>query len=531
MKKWIALILLCLAQFIMVLDSTVMNVSISAVVADLGTTVAGLQAAITFYTLTMAALMLTGGKLGGIWGRRRAFKIGLAVYGLGSLITALSPNLATLLVGWSVIEGLGAVLVIPAIAALVAVNYSAKDRVVAFSAIGAISGVAAALGPLIGGLMTTYASWRYVFAGETVIVIIVLFFTAKILDEKLTEKVTIDWPSVALSALGMSALVFGMLQSKVWGWVKPLNIPEINGVPVAPFGISIVTYLILIGVITLIVFYNRQLSLIEHKRPPFVDVTLLKIKELKSGLSVLLSQYMITAAVFFVIPVYLQMVLGYDALKTGVRILPLSFAVIICSILGTRLLARLSVRQVVRLGQLCLVVGSIVTMFAIDAHFEPVTFGIGMFIIGGGLGFLASQIGAVNMAAVPEESNGEVGGLQGTYQNLGSSLGTALIGSVLIASLTAGFITNIEKNPDIPQDVKSYITEKSANGIQIVSSTQVEDYAESKGLPPDQAEAVAVSYNESQLAGLEESMLFVAFLALLSVVLSRNIPNQKPKAA
>ncbi len=329
----------------------------------------------------------------------------------------------------------------------------------------------------------------------------------------------------------MSALVFGMLQSKVWGWVKPLNIPEINGVPVAPFGISIVTYLILIGVITLIVFYNRQLSLIEHKRPPFVDVTLLKIKELKSGLSVLLSQYMITAAVFFVIPVYLQMVLGYDALKTGVRILPLSFAVIICSILGTRLLARLSVRQVVRLGQLCLVVGSIVTMFAIDAHFEPVTFGIGMFIIGGGLGFLASQIGAVNMAAVPEESNGEVGGLQGTYQNLGSSLGTALIGSVLIASLTAGFITNIEKNPDIPQDVKSYITEKSANGIQIVSSTQVEDYAESKGLPPDQAEAVAVSYNESQLAGLEESMLFVAFLALLSVVLSRNIPNQKPKAA
>jgi MFS family permease len=160
MKKWTAVIILACAQFVMVLDSTVMNVSISKVVADLHTTVTALQAAITFYALTMAAFMLLGAKLGDKWGRRKAFIVGAIIYACGSLITGLSQNITQLFIGWSVIEGLGAVLVIPAIAALVADNYKGKDRVTAYAIIGGISGAAMAAGPLIGGFVTTYLSWR-----------------------------------------------------------------------------------------------------------------------------------------------------------------------------------------------------------------------------------------------------------------------------------------------------------------------------------------------------------------------------------
>ena len=174
MRKWLPLMILASAQFIMVLDSSVMNVSISQIVADLNTTVTGVQSAITMYTLVMAAFMLVGAKLGDILGRDHAFALGLAVYGLGSLITSLSPNLTVLLIGWSGIEGLGAVLVIPAIAALTAANYEGKDRAFAYGMIGGAAGAAIAAGPLIGGYVTTTWSWRYVFVGEVVVVIAVL---------------------------------------------------------------------------------------------------------------------------------------------------------------------------------------------------------------------------------------------------------------------------------------------------------------------------------------------------------------------
>src|SRR5881227_2608349 len=183
MRRWLPLIILASAQFIMVLDSSVMNVSISQIVADLNTTVTGVQSAITMYTLVMAAFMLVGAKLGDILGRDRAFGLGLGVYGLGSLITALSPNLTVLLIGWSGIEGLGAVLVIPAIAALTAANYEGRERALAFALLGGIAGAGAAAGPLIGGFVTTALTWRVVFAAETVIVLVVLTQIRRIKDD------------------------------------------------------------------------------------------------------------------------------------------------------------------------------------------------------------------------------------------------------------------------------------------------------------------------------------------------------------
>jgi MFS family permease len=526
MKKWLAIIILAFAQFVMVLDSTVMNVSISTVVKDLDTTVTSMQGAITFYTLTMASLMLLGGKLGDVWGRKRALIIGSVVYALGSLVTGLSPNFATLFIGWSVIEGLGAVLIIPAVAALVATNYQGKDRVKAYAIIGAVSGAAAAAGPLIGGFVTTYLDWRYVFFAEVVIMAGVLLFTKHIIDSPRAKKVPkIDIASVILSAGGLILVVFGMLQSSKWGWVEPRAIPQIAGHNIDPFGISIVAYLILVGIIVLRAFYLRQQRLEAADRNPLLKVSLLKIASLRSGLGVLLAQYLVIGAVFFVMPVYLQMTLGLDALATGIRIFPLSVAIILASAAGTRMSNTRSPKRIIRTGQYLLVFGVLVLLGSINIDLKGFYFGSGMFILGFGLGLLVSQIGNINMSSVTERDTSEVGGLQGVFQNLGSSMGTAIIGSILVGALTASFVANVNSS-SLPGNVKSYVQTNSQQGVSIVPLSEVQSYAESKGLSPQEASEAVDVYAESQIHALKNALFALFVLALLSLVFSRNIPDK-----
>src|SRR3954453_12370879 len=237
---WLPIAVLGAAQFVMVLDSSVMNVSISQIVADLDTTIQGVQLAITAYTLVMATMMLAGAKLGDILGRDRTFAIGLGVYGLGSLTTALSPNLTVLLVGWSLIEGLGAVMVIPAIVSLIAGTYTGKQRALAFGVIGGVAGAAVAAGPLIGGWVTTELSWRYVFLAEDVIVAVILIAHRYMPRAPAAlRRPKLDVVGAGLSALGLGLVVFGILKSSEWGLIEPHGALTIGGTEITPFGFSI----------------------------------------------------------------------------------------------------------------------------------------------------------------------------------------------------------------------------------------------------------------------------------------------------
>lgn len=527
MKKWSVLIVLGCAQFVLVLDGTVMNVSISTVVSDLDTTVTAMQSAITFYTLTMAALMLLGAKLGDVWGRRRAFVVGSAVYAVGSLITSLSPNFAFLFLGWSIVEGLGAVLVIPAVAALVADNYTGSDRVKAYATIGALSGAAVAAGPLIGGFLTTYASWRYVFAGEVVIMIVVLFFSRVVTDSTPRQQVHIDVWSVLLSASGLVLAVFGMLQSKTWGWVRPAASPEVGGREIAPLGISLTAWLMLAGGFLVYAFVRRQGSLERAGRPPLVHMGMFSIPALRSGLTVLGAQYAITAGLFFMVPVYLQMTLGFDALATGKKIFPLSVSLILFSVVGTRLSARWSPRRIVRWGQAILVLSSLVLLGSVSTDLKGGFFAAGMFCAGAGLGLLASQLGNVNMSAVTETQTSEVGGLQGVFQNLGSSLGTAVIGSVLIASLTSSFTSAVAAS-DLPSNVQSLVDAGTQRGVPIVEASSVDSIAAQAGLTTAQGQTLTQLYTDSQITSLRLALFALTVVALLSLLFSRRIPGTVP---
>lgn len=530
MRSWSVIIILAVSQFVMVLDSTVMNVSISVVADDLGTSITGMQAAITFYALTMAAFMLTGGKLGDLMGRARAFKIGAVIYGIGSLTTALSPNLTVLLIGWSLVEGLGAVLVIPAIASLAAINYTGKARVTAFSILGAVTGLAAAVGPLLGGVMTTYLSWRYVFVAETVVMVAVLFAAKLIRDVPRDPEVRIDPLSVVASAGGLSLIVYGVLQSKTWGWLKPQHPPEIGGDEIAPLGVSPVAYLLLAGVVVLWLFVLRQRTLATSGRQPLLRVELFRIAALRSGLGGFLAQYFAIAALFFVVPVYLQTMLGRDALQTGVKILPLSVGLVLFSILGSWLTARRSARFIARGGQITMALGTLLVIASVGIDLRNAAFAAGMFVVGAGFGLLASQLGNVNMSAVEEKDTSEVGGLQGTFQNLGSSFGTAVAGSVFLLMLSSGFVSAVNDAENLsPTDQQRIVAAVDDQGVPIISADEARTLVLEAGGSEESAQAVSQAYSDSQIAALQQSLFVVFGLLVLALLFSRHLPNRIPE--
>ena len=513
------------AQFVMVLDSSVMNVSISQIAEDLDTTIQGVQLAITAYTLVMAAFMLVGAKLGDILGRNRAFTIGLAVYGLGSLTTSLSPNLGVLLVGWSLIEGLGAVFVIPAIAALVAANYKGKDRALAYGIIGGAAGAAIAAGPLIGGWVTTTLSWRVVFASETVIVIVILLLGRFMQPAPRAERrPQLDVVGALFSALGLGLAVFGILKSSEWGWIEPLGALTIGGHEITPLGFSVVPFLILGGVALLGGFAMWEERRERHGRDTLLDRSLLKIERLRAGLSTLLMQQLVLMGTFFVLPVYLQVVLGLDAFETGKRLFPMSITMLIAALGGSKLASRFAPKRISQLGLAALTIAAILLVGTIDLELNERGFATALAIFGLGAGLLMSQLGNVIMSSVDPSKANETGGLQGTAQNLGASLGTALIGSILLLGLTNGFTSRIEQNEAIPVSVREQIVSASETGIDIVPVQQVEEIALEAGLPEAQAEEVASDYGDAQLQALKRSLGAVAVFALLAFWFTRRLP-------
>ncbi len=519
MGKWKAIVAISLAQFVMVLDTTVMNVSLEQVVNDLDTTVANIQLAITFYTLTMAALMLTGGRLGGMWGRLRTYKIGAVIYGIGSMLTALAPNLGVLLIGWSFVEAIGAAMIIPATMALTASNYRGRDRAIAYGILGGIAAAGAAAGPLIGGFVTEYASWRYVFAAETLIMLGLLATAGSIKDSKVTGKESLDIPSALLSATGLGVFVFAILRSSEWGWVTPTG----NGPTL--LGLSLVPYLAALGLLILSFFLRRQEKLEREGRQPLLPSKLLKVAQLRGGLVMLTVQQLVLAGTFFVIPVYLQIVLGKGALETGVNILPLAIGVIIFSLLGARASALYSPRILVRSGLMVLFIGILTILGSVGSDPDSTWFLIGMGLFGAGIGLGISQLGNTIMSAAPQKNSSEAGGLQGTANNLGMSLGTALIGAVLLTGLTTSLEGTIQSDQRISAKVKQQVT-NSTKQAPVITTEDAKAELQKTSLTASEQKAVLDDYEESMINALKRSFAAAALIALIALWFVRFLPDK-----
>jgi EmrB/QacA subfamily drug resistance transporter len=518
--KWRPLMVLAAAQFLMVIDTSVMNVSISQLVEDFDTEVTTIQGVITFFSLVMAALMITGGKLGDRLGRRRAFGIGLAIYGTGSFVTAISPTVPVLVLGWSVLEGVGAALVLPALAALVAGNYRDEDRAVAYGVIGGVAGAAVAVGPIIGGWVTTNLSWRIVFGAEVLVVIAILVTIRFIAEVPSDQRPHIDVPGAVLSGAGLALIVFGVLQSSSWGWVEPRD------VPFEVLGFSPTLFVIAAGGGLLWAFSAWQHHVEDRGGDPLIHMRLFRVASLRAGLVTNTGQQVVLLGLFFTIPLYLQIVIGLDAFETGIRLLPVSATLLVFSLAGARSSKRFGPRLLVRVGLVLVFAGAVLLLGTIDPELDGTAFAVSMAVLGAGMGLVVSQLGNVVQSAVGEDDRSEVGGLQYTAQNLGGSLGTALIGSIVVGALSSLLLTGILADPDITDEVKAQASGSLTSSVPFVPSDEVRAASTAAGLPPDQVDEVVENYAEAALEALRSGVLVAAGISLLVLFGTRALPRR-----
>ena len=510
---------LAAAQFVMTLDSSVMNVSMATVANDVGTTITGIQTAITMYTLVMATLMITGGKIGSIIGRKKAFLIGCGIYGAGSLTTGLAPSLPVLLVGWSLLEGIGAALILPAVVALVAANFAPADRPKAYGLVAAAGAIAVAAGPLIGGAATTYVSWRLVFFGEVVIIAVVVVLSRGMADVPVTDKPKLDLVGTFLSVAGLGMAVYGVLKSSEWGWITPK--PGTSDL----LGISFTFWLIAAGGLVVWCFFLWEGHLVASGREPLVRPKMFANAQLNGGLIMFFFQFLLQAGVFFVVPVFLSVVLALSAIDTGLRVMPLSLALLVGALGVPRAWPSGSPRRIVRSGLFLMLAGIVVLLGGIDIDASASVVAIPMLLLGLGIGTLSSQLGAVTVSAVPTSESGEVGGLQNTATNLGASIGTALAGSILIAVLTTTLITGIQASPDVSKALKDQASVEMASGVPFLSDDDLQAALDKADVPEATATAVLEDNRDARVAGLDAALAVLALIAVVSLFFTSRLPD------
>lgn len=527
MSKWTVLVALSLAMFILVIDTTIMNVSISTLIDDFDTTVTIVQGVITMYALVMAAFMITGGKLGDIWGRLLTFRRGLVVYGTGSLITALSPTIGVLFIGWSILEGLGAVLVMPALQTLVTSNYEGADRALAYGLIGGVVASGLALGPIIGGWLTTAYTWRLAFAAEVVIVLIVLWLSRQIRDAPVepSERPTLDIVGTILSALGMGAIVYGILLAGAYGWWQARTPFDIAGIPFNPLGLSPTPIFIGIGILTLLIFLAWERHVVASGREPLVHVSLLRMRSFTSGMGIQLVQTLVMGGILFAMSLFFQIALGLTAMQTGFLYLPLSIPLLVASLAGARLAVRIPPRRIIQAGLIGAIAGLLLIIAALDIEITGLEVSIGFAILGLGIGLMGSQIMNLALSIVSPERTSEAAALMATSQNLGMSLGTALLGAMLLAGLAVSAVAMIEESPVLPDEIKSEVIVAVEDSVEFVSDDQLKEVLQD--VPPDIADEILSINEAARIQGIRTALWAAVIIAVLGQIPAYFLPRRK----
>jgi MFS family permease len=432
---------LALAQFIASYAATNMNVAISSIASDLSTTVFGVQTAITLFTLMMAALMIPGSKLTDIWGRRRCFIIGLAIYAAGALLALLAPALGALIIGYSLFEGVGSALMIPPIYILVTVAYpDVKSRAKYFGIVSGAGGLGAAAGPLIGGLITSAISWRASFGLQVLIVLWIIVLARKIHDPaRPGRRPRFDLTGAILSALGLLFVILGLLISRNYGFLAARKDLSIGGTVIIPKGaISPVWISVLIGALFLLWFVLHIRSKEKKGRDVLIALRMFRNRVANLGMGTQLIQWLVMQGSFFVVSVFLQQVRHFDAIQTGLMLTPATVGVLATSAAADRLARRHAQRSLIIAGFVVTAAGMGLLLALVRKDSSTLSFVPGLLLFGAGVGVMLTSSVNVVQSSFPEADQGDISGLSRSVSNIGSSLGTALVGSVLVAA-AAGY--------------------------------------------------------------------------------------------
>jgi MFS family permease len=467
------MVLLAMAMFVLVVDTSLMNVSISAVIDDLDTTASGVQSAIALEALVSAAFILINSKVGDLIGRKRAYVLGLLAYAIGALAMTLAQNLFAVIVFWAIVGGLGASLLLPAMQSLIHGNFTGADQKRAYALVGAAAAIAAAIGPLLGGFLTTYLSWRVGFGLEVVIIAVVLSQIRLVHDVPYTGARSIDLVGAALSVVGMGGVVLGIL---VW-----------------QEGGEYVLLVMVVGAVTLVALARWLVRRERVGAPALISPDLFRHPNFTAGISGQMMQQIMLGGMMIVLPLFFQMTLEYDAMQAGLSLAPLSLTMFAAALVAGRRAGRRRSAVVIRAGFLLATLGvaAIVPLVPrVDSGWWLV---VPLVVTGAGLGLLVSQLNNYTLAPVAEEQVSEAAGVNSAAGSFGLSFGLAMGGGLMLAALSVSF-THLTDNSDvIPAPEKDHIASVLENDAEIMSNAQLADQITGQ---PAAVEAEVVAIND-----------------------------------
>jgi len=505
-------ILLAMAMFVLVVDTSLMNVSIAAVVRDLDTTVSGVQSAIALEALVSAAFILIGSKVGDLIGRKRAYVLGLLGYAVGALAMTLAQGLTAIIIFWAVVGGIGASLLLPSMQSLIHGNFEGAAQTKAYALVGAAAAIAAAVGPLLGGFITTYLSWRIGFLLEIVIIGIVLSGIRLVRDAPYTGPRGVDAGGAVLSVLGMGGIVLGIL---VW---------QEGGESVAA--------LIVIGAIAmaaLVLWLSRRKR---QGKPTLLDPDLFKSKHFRLGISQQMLQQIALGGTMIALPIYLQMVLEYNALEAGLSIAPLSLSMFGIALFAGRRAGKRRPSSIVRSGFALLTVGMLLLIPIVPRADSGWSLVIPLVIAGSGLGLLVSQLNNYTLAPISEERVSEAAGVNSAAGSFGLSFGLAFAGAIMLATLSITFTDLANASSVLEPAEKQRVANALEDDAQVLSNTQLDELL--VGQPEDvQAEIIRINTEARPLA-LQVALLIPILAALAGLFNSfrmLRLPDIKPSAS
>ena len=527
MKKWGALITLSLAMFIIVIDTTIMNVSITALVEDLNTTVTGVQSAISIYALVMAASILIGAKLSDIFGEKRIFVIVLVIYGVGTTTASFSNSLGVLIIGWSILEGIGGALMIPNIQVLLRHTYEGEDLAFSYGMIGAVGAVGAAVGPIVGGFFTTYFSWRWAFRTELLIVVIVLILARYLKkDAEKEHRPKFDFVGAGLSIFGWSSIVLGILLIQQYGFFLAKEPFMIGSLAFAPLGLSISIIMIGIGFLLIGLLFRWEHRLEAKGGDGLFKPSIFKTEGIKAGFAVRFIQVGITAAFLYIFPLLLQLSFEFTAMQTGVTLMPFSISLLLLAIVGARLSARFTAKRLIQAGFILAVAGLGAIATSIQPDITPQDLALGA-LYGAGLGLIASQILNLVLSSVKQSETAETAGITSTFEQLGNSIGVALVGTVMLGVLSVSMQTGIMDSPEIPDEAKPILTAVVEEGVQLMSNSQFNAALTEAGMNEEGVKLLNGLYDNSRTNAFKAGVGVLIYAGLLGLFFTLGLPNRK----
>jgi EmrB/QacA subfamily drug resistance transporter len=526
-RKWLPVAVLGLALMIIVLDTTILNVSLKTIVNDLHTDLRGIQWVITAYSLTLAALTITGGRLGDLFGRKRMFVIGAVIFAAGSFITSISNSVGTMIAGESIIEGVGAAMMMPATASLLVANYKGRDRAIAFGVWGGIAGAASALGPIVGGFLTTNFSWRWAFRINVFVAAVLLlgsWFISESRDRE--EKRELDFIGVFLSSFGLLSFVFGIIESERYGWWHAKEQLSIAGHTINMFGLSLSPFAMILGIVLLsgFIFWQRYLEQAGHT--PLVSPQLFKNRQFTSGIMVTTMLGLGQVGLIFALPVYLQSVHSLDALHTGIAMLPMSLTMLIAAPVSGFIGKHFRPRSMIQAGLAVNVLATLVLRLGIRVDADPSALIPGLVLFGIGFGLVMAQISNLTLSAVSIEEAGEASGVNNTLRQVGSSLGAAVIGAALVVSLGHGLSSGVLASDVIAQEQKPPLAASLSRQASEVELGGNRDKSVQTLPATVQAELKRIAHEASAHAS-RQAILFNTAFALGALALTFLLPKSR----